>query len=435
MTRDSITPDITPDITPNITPGITPEMTLFDITEKHPETIDIFVANGFAQVADAEQRRSHGKLVTLAQAVKMKDKDLDTFTRLLEGAIQDSSASEDITLTVVHDENEIFPTEGDLRVAGLLPCPVRIPLLEAFDQMKRQVEADSGLSIGVRLAAASIGAGALQQQMQNISSQDDLPHVFLSAGFEAFFDRQNLARFKDAGVFVGRTWDEVNPLFADYDLRDPDGHFAMLGVVPAVFLVDTSQLAEGEDGPRSWHDLLDERYIGRIALPVGDFDLFNGVLLTLWKKYGDEAITALARNMQQSLHPSQASGRFAAGKGKGPLVSVIPYFFSKMAKFNPQAEIVWPEDGAIISPIFMLLRREAPEAATQIADFFNSRAVGEILAHKGLFPSCHPEVTNPVPEGARFMWLGWDFIREHDLGELIPRLDAAFKAANAAGKD
>ena len=34
--------------------SITPEMTLFDITEKHPETIDIFVANGFAQVADAE---------------------------------------------------------------------------------------------------------------------------------------------------------------------------------------------------------------------------------------------------------------------------------------------------------------------------------------------------------------------------------------------
>ena len=96
-------------------------------------------------------------------------------------------------------------------------------------------------------------------------------------------------------------------------------------------------------------------------------------------------------------------------------------------KFNPMAELVWPTDGAIISPIFMLLRRDAPEAADEIARFFCSKETGEILSHRGLFPSCHPEVQNPVPEGAKFLWLGWDFIREHDLGELIPHLNDLFR--------
>jgi len=411
---------------------ISPEMTLFDITETYPETIDVFVANGFAHVGDPDQRQSHGKLVTLAQAVQMKDKDLDTFRNLLEGAVHESRTAEDVTLAVVADESEVFPREGDVRVAGLLPCPVRLPLLEKFDELKRKLEAETGCTIGVRLAAASIGAEALEQQMQNIATEDDLPHVFLSAGFEAFFDRKNMARFKDAEVFESRTWDRVNPMFTEYDLFDPDRHFAMLAVVPAVFLVDKSQLAEGEELPRSWSDLLSDRYTGRIALPVGDFDLFNGILVNLWKEYGDEGIAALGRNLLQSLHPSQTAGRFASSKGKGPLISVIPYFFSKMAKLNPLAEIVWPAEGAIISPIFMLLRRGAPAEAVRIADFFNSREVGEILAHRGLFPSCHPEVVNQVPDGARFLWFGWDQIRKHDLGELIPRLNEIFHAANTA---
>ncbi len=411
---------------------ISPEMTLFDITETYPETIDVFVANGFAHVGDPDKRQSHGKLVTLAQAVQMKDKDLDTFRSLLEGAVHENRTAEDVTLAVVADESEVFPREGDVRVAGLLPCPVRLPLLEKFDELKRQLEAENGCTIGVRLAAASIGAEALEQQMQNIATEDDLPHVFLSAGFEAFFDRKNMARFKDAEVFVSRTWDQVNPMFAEYDLFDPDRHFAMLAVVPAVFLVDKSQLAEGEELPRSWSDLLSDRYTGRIALPVGDFDLFNGILVNLWKEYGDEGIAALGRNLLQSLHPSQTTGRFAPSKGKGPLISVIPYFFSKMAKLNPLAEIVWPAEGAIISPIFMLLRRGSPAEAIRIADFFNSQEVGEILAHRGLFPSCHPDVVNHVPDGARFLWFGWDQIRKHDLGELIPRLNEIFHAANTA---
>ena len=98
------------------------------------------------------------------------------------------------------------------------------------------------------------------------------------------------------------------------------------------------------------------------------------------------------------------------------MVSVIPYFFSKMAQFNPDAEIVWPEDGAVVSPIFMLVKDSAPEEAGRIADFFASREVGEILSHRGLFPSCHPDVVNQVPESAPLMWLGWDFIKENDLG-------------------
>ncbi len=400
---------------------ITPEMTLFEVTEAHPETIPVFVDNGFAHVGDESKRASQGKLVTLGQALQMKGKDFAEFRALLTGAVDEARRSEDITLQVA-DESRMFPDTGDIRVAGLLPCPVRIPLLEAFETVKARVEADHDVSVGHRLAAASVGMDVVEREMARLQGVDDLPHVFLSAGFESFFDHRNMARFKDAGVFTDNSPAETNAAFDGLQLKDPDGHFAMIGVVPAIFLVDTQQLDEGEPVPRTWADLLSPRMEKRIALPVGDFDLFNGILLTLWKHFGDDGVRALSRNLMTSLHPSQAAGRFAARRGDVPAVSVIPYFFSRMAKMNPKVEIVWPEDGAIISPIFMLEQAEAPAGTRDLADFFLSREAGEVLAHKGLFPSLHPEVVNELPDPAPWLWLGWDFVREHDLGERIPRM-------------
>ena len=411
--------------------SIAPELTLFAITEKFPETIDVFVANGFEHVGDEKKRTTNGKMVTLKQAVQMKGKDLRAFTALLENAVSANAKSEDVTLAAVNDENQIFPTEGDIKVAGLLPCPVRIPLLEAFDNLSKKITAETGKTVGVRLAAASVGADALDAGMKSITDESDLPDIFLSAGFEAFFDRRNMARFKDRGVFVDRSWPTHNELMAPYGLKDPDGHYALLAVVPAVFLVDKTQLSDGEEVPRTWKEILGPRFKSKIAMPVGDFDLFNGILLTIWKEFGDEGVAAIGRNLLEGMHPSQAAGRFAPKGGKGPMVSVIPYFFSKMAQFNPDAEIVWPEDGAVVSPIFMLVKDSAPEETGRIADFFASKEVGEILSHRGLFPSCHPEVINQVPESAPLMWLGWDFIKQNDLGELIPRVNDIFLKAGA----
>jgi len=302
--------------------AIAPEMTLFAITEEFPETIDVFVANGYEHVGDEKKRTTNGKMVTLQQAVQMKGKDLRAFTALLENAVATNAKNEDVTLATVNDENQIFPTEGDIRVAGLLPCPVRIPLLEAFDNLSKKITAETGKTVGVRLAAASVGADALDAGMKSITDESDLPDIFLSAGFEAFFDRRNMARFIQ---------EDLNPL-----LRGWSNYFQL-----TVFLVDKTQLDDGEEVPRTWKEILGPRFKNKIAMPVGDFDLFNGILLTIWKEFGDEGVAAIGRNLLEGMHPSQAAGRFAPKGGKGPMVSVIPYFFSKMAQFNADAEIVW----------------------------------------------------------------------------------------------
>lgn len=56
----------------------------------------------------------------------------------------------------------------------------------------------------------------------------------------------------------------------------------MLGVVPAVFLVNKNMLGDREM-PKSWADLLKPEFRKSVSLPISDFDLFNSILININK--------------------------------------------------------------------------------------------------------------------------------------------------------
>lgn len=49
-----------------------PDWTLFDITERYPETKDVFVRHGFVQVNDEAKRTTFGKALQLDIALLMR---------------------------------------------------------------------------------------------------------------------------------------------------------------------------------------------------------------------------------------------------------------------------------------------------------------------------------------------------------------------------
>lgn len=401
--------------------------TIFDITEAHPETIPVFVRSGFPHVADPERRRAQGRLMSVEVAAKMKGLDAGQLLGDLHAA---TATHGDVTLEETGGL-ELLPA-GDVRISGLLPCPVRLPLLEFVREGVGRIGALRGRRIGWSLAAASVGADALNRQIAAVESRDDLPEIFISAGFESFFDRRNMLRFKQQGVFTDIAPEGVNRAFEGLGLRDPEGHFTMLGVVPAIFLVNEAELG-GEPAPRGWDELLEPKWAGRVALPVGDFDLFNGILLDVERRFGEDGVSSLGRNLMTSLHPSQTVGRFA-GRAASPAVSIVPWFFSHMTLGNSTTRVLWPRDGAIVSPIFMLVREDRLDRSRELAEMFLSVEAGKILAHRGRFPVLDPRIDNHVPEGCGFSWLGWDTMAESDLGEAIPRVNRLFEQAVEASR-
>lgn len=392
-----------------------PKQTLFEITEKFPESISLFVAEGFPQMADEAKRRNFGSRITLGHALKLKGLDFEAFC---------SSLGERIG----GEAREAQAGEERIRIKGLLPCPVRIPLEEAFEEFSQGLQSEHQLTIETEFQAASVGAGWIAEHIESITDPGDFPEIYISAGFETFFDPNGIGKFREH--FQDRSASrEINQSFRGLGLEDPEGHYTMIAVVPAVFLVNTNELGD-LPMPQSWEDILRPEYEKRVSLPVGDFDLFSGILLDIGKRYGDEGLRKLGRSLSESLHPAQMVT--VGSRPKPPLVTIMPYFFTRMARPGSPMQAVWPSDGAIISPIFLLTKKNDDERLQRIIDYFTSRECGEILAIKGLFPSTHPEVDNGLQPDWKFSWLGWDWISEHNIAEEIRRCERLFEDGGTA---
>ena len=90
-------------------------MSLYTVTEEIEGALSLLLSLGFTNLKDEKQRALFGKVITIADALKTKGISLDAFTEMLSE----------------RDKEE----QGDrmrVKMAGVLPCPVRVPLLENF---------------------------------------------------------------------------------------------------------------------------------------------------------------------------------------------------------------------------------------------------------------------------------------------------------------
>lgn len=388
------------------------DMTIKELLEQHPETLEVLLANGFENLKDPKVLAGVGGFLKLERAALTKNYDLDNFLGLLQQKVDEKHNQVDVTMKQTQQE------QSEINISGLLPCPVRLPLLEGFDRFIEQYTRESGVTVSYKFEAASLGSAWMDEHIQTVTAPEQLPDIFVSAGFETFFDPATIGKFKDHGVFADLTGDAVNRSFEGLELKDPKGHYGLISVVPSAFMVNHDELGD-LPVPRTWADILKPEFEQKVALPVGDFDLFNAILLTIHKMYGDEGVKKLGRCMLKSMHPAQMIKNAQRVAEEKPPVTIIPYFFSRMAGMVKSLEIVWPEDGAIISPIFMLAKADKKEKLQPIADFLCSKEVGEILTNRGLFPALNPAVENQLPEQHPWQWVGWDYLYSHDIAAQI----------------
>lgn len=378
--------------------------TISQILAKHDELKEVFYNHGFKGLDNKLVLKQIGS-IPLLEVLKNREINVETFVDMLNETIKDDTI--DITLV------ESVHKEGAINIIGLLPCPVRIPLLERFSTLSNLDK------INHNLKAASEGLDWLKEDVALAKTEDDLADIYISAGFDLFFEDHLMKKFKDEKVFEDY-FSEV-PFNTDFNndyltLQDPTGDYSMMGVVPAVFLINTSILGD-RPIPKTWGDLLDPIYENSISLPVSDFDLFNAILIHLYKEFGDSAIHTLGKSLIKSMHPAEMVKSEKRSRVK-PAISIMPYFFSRMALPGSVMQVMWPEDGAIISPIFMLTKRSKKKELLEVAKMFMSKETGEILSHKGLFPTVNKDVDNNLTNKT-FKWIGWDYINKNDIGAIL----------------
>ncbi len=391
------------------------------ILERYPETLEVFVMNGFEQLKNPVMRKAMAGTISLKQALAMKKINEELFVEKLEDAISQSREGIDHTLR----EEGSF-ADGDIRIEGVLPCPIRLPLMEHFAANLENLRATTDKTVGYDLRSASMGLDWLKEQVAQ-GDEEKLPDMMMSAGFDLFFNKKYMGQFKDKGVFktVNRGF---NKDFHNerIDLMDPKEEYAVIGVVPAIIMVN-EQLLGDRPMPTGWADILEPEFENTMALPMQDLDLFNAVILHIYKMFGEEGIRKLARSFKKSLHPAQmVKSKGLLGEQVDPVISISPFFFTQMLPENGLVKPIWPKEGAIVSPIFLMAKEKTKEIEPFL-DYFMSKEIGEIFCGGGKFPSTNPQVDNGLRADQNFVWVGWDFIHQNDVGEILARCEKIFK--------
>ncbi|MFW5695970.1 MAG: ABC transporter substrate-binding protein [Alkalispirochaeta sp.] len=418
--------------------------TLYDLTEAYPRAISILVAAGFRRMDDPALRRQFGSSITIEAAALARGYDPAEFLTDLRAKL--SSPQETRERGPAGREPGAAGTP--VRIMGLVPCPIRVPMTQVMESASQSFTADTGIDVEFDLQAAYTGTEWMEENLGAHPTAQDLPEVFLSAGFRLFFTDDRFRRLRREGAFRDRTgWDQMNGFARANDLQDPERRFSVVGVVPAVFMVNRTLLGDRKV-PQSWAEVLTPEYENSLALPVGDFDLFDALLLGVHRSFGMAGVEQLARNMFQQMHPAQmvagaggAAGASDAGSSSGaggpsgpgrqPLITIMPYFFTRTITESSPLIPVWPEDGALAAPILLVTRSDRPEIQPLI-DTIAGESMSRVLSKLGLFPSTHPDNDDFSPEEHPLQWPGWDQLLSDDLPVTLQRTTETFEGIVAA---
>jgi ABC-type Fe3+ transport system substrate-binding protein len=151
-------------------------------------------------------------------------------------------------------------------------------------------------------------------------------------------------------------------------------------------------------------------------------------LLYTYKEHGDNGIVQLAANAKTWMHGAQMAKMAGTANSQGGGIYVIPWLFAKACPRIGDTVVVWPEDGALITPLYLLAKTAPKRNLQPFIDNILGGRYGQKSADNA-YPVLHPLVDNKLPEGAGFRWLGWDFIRAHSMEELYKQVITKFNEA------
>ncbi len=390
------------------------EKNVYTLCMEHPALREFLISHGFSPLRQDIAFQTMGKMISLRQALATKGIDEEIFLSEYEN-YRAVAGSEEGTDNAV----DASATRRYL-AAGSLPCPVKLPLtdhLNAYNKVHHVHDIDFDFR------SANLGLDFVTERLLS-GKEAAYPDLISSAGYELIINSELHS------VFATHYTAPELPFNREMQtklpgLRDPKGLYRIIAVVPAVFIVNKRAL-NGRQVPRSWEELLSGDFRHSVAIPVSDLDMHNALVLTIYSHFGVQGLAALKECFAKSLHPAQM---VKGMQNQAPSVSIAPYFFASMIA-NDNQELVWPEEGAVASPILMTVRRESEAAIASVIDYLLSNEVNHILSFNGKFPVTSPSAGPQLAPEQQLLFAGWDML--HEISRELPVIEKYF-ALNQKG--
>ena len=306
-------------------------------------------------------------------------------------------------------------------VLGLFPCPIKVPIEIGFDDMINNLEYECDFKY---LIEGNANYEVMwMDESSHIPLKEELPRIIISAGVNSFY--RNDFRTKAIEEQYFKEVKGIEDELTENDLSDLEGNYHIMALNYLVMVVDLTKL-ENRDIPKSWEELLNSSFKNEIAIRGKKGKYCETTLLAIYKDYGMEGIIKLSELVGYGGHPAQMVKNAGKGIKDSPTISVIPYFYAKLLKNNKNVKIVWPEEGAIISPVTLLVQRGISKNLENVVNYFSSEEVRNICKNASL-PNPIDYLKYLRENNYKLNWIGWDFIRNNDINKLLLELNHILK--------
>src|SRR3954463_8863292 len=174
--------------------------------------------------------------------------------------------------------------------------------------------------------------------------------------------------------------------------KDPDGHFASFRVWLSVIGYNTS-LVKAEDAPKSFADLLDPKWAGRM---VKAHPGYSGTIMTatyqMQRDLGWAFFEKLAKQRVMQVQSSADPPKKLALGERAVMADGNEYNIFQLKESGQPVEIVYPAEGAplIIGPNAIFKAAPNPNAARLFQSFSFSPEAQQLIIDTGGLRSMHP---------------------------------------------
>lgn len=395
-------------------PALSADMKVADIVTLFPATKAVFIAHGLDALVSDDGLRVLAPFLTVGTALKSRFLAEPPFMKLLEEAIHQEESIEAPGL-------EDITKQGDLKLLALMPCGLKMPFSRAITAFLEEAKIQYGLDITYAVEGNLNQELSYYSYVERIDDIDELPDIIVSADFNTFYGQRFYEKYVANGLMSGYGSYSPNEHYINAGIVEPNGEYSVLGINPLVMVANLDEVGD-RPLPTCWKDLLDPMWKRSVTLRGGNGFFCHAVLLPTYQKYGKEGLEQLGDNVLRGLHPAQMIKHIDGGEPGA--IYVMPEFFAHRSRKQDRIKIIWPDDGALASPVTLQVKKSKIEELKPVLDYLTGKELAKVLVG-ARFPVPHADIEGEVQDKP-LIWLGWDYLRRDDLLETNREIDSIF---------
>lgn len=216
---------------------------------------------------------------------------------------------------------------------------------------------------------------------------------------------------------------------------DPQGWIGVYAVAPFVMLVDRARLG-ARPVPKGWADLSEPEYRGEVSFggwrrpgAARHSALNTFFLISMLRLLGSERLRQILANVPDLVHSAQMP-RIAGTGASVAAIYVLPWSLADICPRRSRTQVVWPAEGALAYPLWTTLQAAHRRRIEVLADHLYGAQTARLL-DRNRYPALAPHRAPALPEGARLLWPGWDYVRHRAAAADAKAVAAAFHGSRA----